>query len=381
MSYNFLALPQVFDHRNQLASKGNLSKRKTALKDLVRVWHHSLSRKHLAGSTAQGFANYHVNSLGWERIGYTFVIEPQNIIDTPKGKRARIVYANNILDRSYHVGNSNDFSLGICVAGDYRYDQLDDATLASMVDLHRALKVDKIGKEDKSHHEMPGYAWKQCSVFDYAKALNFKPNQPVDKSLPEVYVVQQGDTLWGLAKNDSRFTVEDLMKWNNIADPSKLQVGQKLSFKQSKVDTNPTTKPENSQNNTTSIVDYLDSIGVNSSLANRKKLAKEYGINNYTGTAGQNTQLLNKLRSTSAPKSAAPKKEYVVLPASAQTWRTYKLGVAPVAKNSDWSLTPAAFGGLTYEILNRPQSNVVTIKTSRGKRNIYVGPDTSATFK
>lgn len=45
-----------------------------------------------------------------------------------------------------------------------------------------------------------------------------------------------------------------------------------------------------------SIVDYLKSIGVDSSYKNRKKLAKENGINNYTGTANQNLKLLEKLR-------------------------------------------------------------------------------------
>ncbi|HBZ09102.1 MAG TPA: DUF3597 domain-containing protein [Bacillus bacterium] len=47
---------------------------------------------------------------------------------------------------------------------------------------------------------------------------------------------------------------------------------------------------------TDSIVDYLKSIDVNSSFANRKKLAAKHGIKNYTGTAAQNTQLLKKLR-------------------------------------------------------------------------------------
>jgi N-acetylmuramoyl-L-alanine amidase CwlA len=47
---------------------------------------------------------------------------------------------------------------------------------------------------------------------------------------------------------------------------------------------------------TNSLVDYLKSIGVNSSFANRKKLAAKYGIKNYTGTASQNTELLDKLR-------------------------------------------------------------------------------------
>lgn len=47
---------------------------------------------------------------------------------------------------------------------------------------------------------------------------------------------------------------------------------------------------------TTSIVDYLNSIGENSSFENRKKLARKHGITNYHGTARQNTTLLRKLR-------------------------------------------------------------------------------------
>ena len=241
MSYKFQSLSQLVDQRASLPRKGNLSKRRTQLKDLIRVYHHSLTKKLLSGSTAQGFASYHVNSLGWERIGYTFVIEPQNIIDTPKGKRARIVYANDILDRSYHVGESNDFALGICIAGDYRYEELDEATLASIVELQEALKQDNIGKDDKSHHEMKGYSWKACCVFDYHKALSFLTHTPVDEKLPEFHVIQQGDTLWGLANNDDRFTVEDLMKWNNLSavDAGNLKIGQKIYFKQQTVQSKP----------------------------------------------------------------------------------------------------------------------------------------------
>lgn len=46
-----------------------------------------------------------------------------------------------------------------------------------------------------------------------------------------------------------------------------------------------------------SIVDYLTSTGQDSSFGARTKLAQQYGIQNYTGTAAQNTQLLNTLRS------------------------------------------------------------------------------------
>ena len=51
-----------------------------------------------------------------------------------------------------------------------------------------------------------------------------------------------------------------------------------------------------------SIVDYLNRHGRDSSYSARKKLAAQHGIKNYTGTAAQNTQLLDKLQSGSAPK-------------------------------------------------------------------------------
>lgn len=63
---------------------------------------------------------------------------------------------------------------------------------------------------------------------------------------------------------------------------NKLRVGNKMA--------------EKGDQNTTSIIDYLNSIGVDSSFANRKKLAVKHGIKNYRGTAGQNSQLLKKLR-------------------------------------------------------------------------------------
>ena len=49
-----------------------------------------------------------------------------------------------------------------------------------------------------------------------------------------------------------------------------------------------------------SLVDYLKSIGQDSSYSNRAKLAAQYGISNYSGTAAQNLELLNKLRSGAA---------------------------------------------------------------------------------
>ncbi|MFS0591702.1 M15 family metallopeptidase [Cytobacillus horneckiae] len=72
----------------------------------------------------------------------------------------------------------------------------------------------------------------------------------------------------------------------------KLQSGAKPT------ETKPKPKPSKPKGDmkTTSVIDYLKSINVDSSMANRKKLAKKHGIKNYKGTGPQNDQLLKKLR-------------------------------------------------------------------------------------
>jgi GH25 family lysozyme M1 (1,4-beta-N-acetylmuramidase) len=50
-----------------------------------------------------------------------------------------------------------------------------------------------------------------------------------------------------------------------------------------------------------SLVDYMKSKKMDTSFANRAKLAKQYGITNYTGTAAQNLALLAKLQANEKP--------------------------------------------------------------------------------
>lgn len=71
--------------------------------------------------------------------------------------------------------------------------------------------------------------------------------------------------------------------------------------------TTPETAPTTPTSSYTggSIVDYLASVGQASDKASRAKLAEKNGIQNYQGTAAQNTQLLNILRQTATPVPAA----------------------------------------------------------------------------
>lgn len=59
-----------------------------------------------------------------------------------------------------------------------------------------------------------------------------------------------------------------------------------------------------------SIVDYLNSIGKDSSFSARKNYAAQYGISNYSGTASQNLALLNAMRGNSGSSASKPSVSY-----------------------------------------------------------------------
>ncbi|MBM0064793.1 N-acetylmuramoyl-L-alanine amidase [Alkalicoccobacillus gibsonii] len=106
----------------------------------------------------------------------------------------------------------------------------------------------------------------------------------------------------------------------------------------------PASKPQPTTSNTAAksgegIVDYLNRVGIDSSMNNRKKLADQHGIKNYTGTAQQNTDLLNKIASGKAPATK------------------------PAPKKATTSSTPAKSGEGLVDYLNR-----VKINSSFGNR-------------
>lgn len=74
-------------------------------------------------------------------------------------------------------------------------------------------------------------------------------------------------------------------------------------------------------------------------------------------------------------------KQYLNLKPHVNSWRVYPTNVAPVKGNECGFLAPSNYGGLTYEILANPQTDVYTIQTALlGKVNIYAPRDNDSTI-
>lgn len=97
-------------------------------------------------------------------------------------------------------------------------------------------------------------------------------------------------------------------RWNSF----KREVEAELKGKKpaSKPAPKPAPKNEKSDYKGDSIVDYLKSIGESAGFSHRAKLAREYGLTNYKGTASQNLELLEKMRG-GKPAPKKPKQDKV----------------------------------------------------------------------
>ncbi|OIJ22337.1 hypothetical protein BKP45_06775 [Anaerobacillus alkalidiazotrophicus] len=181
--------------------------------------HHSLTKMHLSGSNAEGYANYHVYTLGWPGIGYHFVIE----------ENGTIKWCNNLDLRTYHVGNFNNQAIGICLSGDFRIEQPTDAQKQSLRHLVEALKIDLPNyKRTLGHNDYPGYARKQCPVFDWKSVLASKSIAPITLE-NSTHVIKKGDTLWEIAAGN-HITVAKLLSLNPNLDPYHLRIGQTIQL-------------------------------------------------------------------------------------------------------------------------------------------------------
>lgn len=115
----------------------------------------------------------------------------------------------------------------------------------------------------------------------------------------KVHIVKSGETLSGIAKKYGT-TYQKLAAYNDISNPSKISVGQKIKIP---AGSGTTTVAKPSVNyftkytgTSSSIVTALKAIGASSTFAYRSKIAAANKISYYTGTAAQNSSMLNLLK-------------------------------------------------------------------------------------
>ncbi|MBM7598456.1 N-acetyl-anhydromuramyl-L-alanine amidase AmpD [Virgibacillus halotolerans] len=180
--------------------------------------------------------NFHKNSNGWAGIGYNYWIGFD-------GK----IYQGRGMNVGAHVGGHNSHTIGVGYQGDFTKQQMTAAQFNSGVALNKWLMT----------------------------------------QLPNVNSTSQiigHNELASTACPGKNFRMADLKK----AVGGKSTTTSKPSQNTSKKSTKPTSN--------LGLVDYMNSKKMDSSMTNRKKLAKQYGIKNYTGTASQNTTLLSKIK-------------------------------------------------------------------------------------
>ncbi|WZK93539.1 N-acetylmuramoyl-L-alanine amidase [Bacillus phage BvP] len=231
--------------------------------------------------------------------------------------------------KCWHSGssyNSNSIGIEICVNSDGNFKE----AVKNAAELTKSL-MNKYGIPKShviTHREASG--WKDCphnlrsgakgvTWDDFLKMLDGKasiapaPAKPApskSSGSPDFNTNSVVDFLSSVGVDSSLANRKKLASKYGIsgyegtaAQNSKLLDKLKADYKKSG-SSKPSTKGDQKTN---SIVEYLDSIGVDSSFANRKKLAGKYGISGYTGTASQNTKLLDKMRSGAAPKPKGTK--------------------------------------------------------------------------
>lgn len=194
-------------------------------------------------------------------------------------------------------GNLNSIAVEICINsdGDYKKAVENGAKLVKRILVDEGLTIKDVKQHfDWSKKNCPAQIRAKKDGIGWNEFIKLVEDKPKEAS-GSTYTVKKGDTLSAIAKKYGT-TVAKIVKDNNIKKPNLIHPGQKLKVgDQDK----PTNKNVTSYKGD-SIVDYLNLKGNRhlggSGFANRQKLARQYDIKNYRGTAAQNTQLLNKLR-------------------------------------------------------------------------------------
>lgn len=217
-------------------------------------------------------------------------------------------------------------------------------------------------------------------------------------SMAGYYVVKTGDTLWAIAQENG-VKVAQIKDWNNLKNDT-IFPGQSLKVEggdlpMPKPEPQPKAAPKAAPNNDIRVGSWVrvpknklyatgdagspvksDEMSaqvetVNNKWKNQLRLKKNGA---YVGFARKSDV------NGGAEVKSTGKKLY--LPASAETWKVYRTSGPYTVGNQIGLLAPKTYGGLSYDILGNPITDVYIIQTKDlGRVAIYAAKSTGATIK
>ena len=214
-----------------------------------------------------------------------------------------VTNANTIIDSLQGSIDASDLDMkefmndNFTVAKDYMADGLD-----KVIENNNKLQDTTIQSTDTIRNDIGAVSTKVDNVQNYLTTTVTPKVDTVQKTVSTV------NNTVNTVKNTVTNTAKSVKKVESNTNKIKKAVAPAKPKATAK--TTPKTKSKKKSNTIKktsykgdSIVDGLKSVGVNSSYDNRKKLAQANGIKNYTGTAKQNTELLNKLKKGTLKKA------------------------------------------------------------------------------
>ena len=213
-----------------------------------------------------------------------------------------VTNANTIIDSLQGSIDASDLDIkefmtdNFTVAKDYISDGLD-----KVIETNNKLQDTTIQSTDTIRNDISSVSTKVDNVQNYLTTTVTPKVDTVQKTVSTV------NNTVNTVKNTVNSTAKSVKKVESNTNKIKKAVAPAKPKATAKTTPKTTRKKTNTIKKTSykgdSIVDGLKSVGVNSSYDNRKKIAQANGIKNYTGTAKQNTELLNKLKKGTLKKA------------------------------------------------------------------------------
>ena len=217
-----------------------------------------------------------------------------------------VTNANTIIDSLQGSIDASDLDIkefmtdNFTVAKDYMSEGLD-----RVIENNNKLQDTTIQSTDTIRNDIGAVSTKVDNVQNYLTTTVTPKVDTVQKTVSTV------NNTVNTVKNTVTSTAKSVKKVESNTNKIKKAVAPAKPKATAKTTPKTKSKTKSKKNNTikktnykgNSIVDGLKSAGVNSSFDNRKKIAQANGIKNYTGTAKQNTELLNKLKKGTLKKA------------------------------------------------------------------------------